>query len=172
VDGFWQHTEQDLELDPAEREPSLGSLDAHMNQEQWAAGDCLDRERGPGDGDCDDDEENGDWEPGEDDEPEHEEPSLSPCGSGVGSTQNYGVIDGECGGYGGDKRDDAIRSRLKAHASMPVPIAGPPPARNVDVVPEIFLSTGNRPDGSIEMRNQTTGETGVWKLLKRDGEAL
>jgi hypothetical protein len=159
----------DFELDEADSEPSLGSLDGEMNQERWANGDRLDRERGIGVGDCDDDEENGDREPGEDDEPEHLEPNLSPCGPAVGSSQNWGVIDGECNGYGRDKRDDAIRSRLKVHASMPVPIADPTPARNVDVVPEIFLPTGNRPGGLIEMKNQTTGETGVWKLLPRHG---
>jgi hypothetical protein len=163
----------DLELDEADSEPSLGSCDGKMNQEHWADGDRLDRERGEKAGDCDDDEDSHDRESDTSDyEPEHEEPNLSPCGFGVGSTQNWGVIDGECGGYGRDKRDDAIRSRLKAHASMPVPIAGPPPARNVDVVPEIFLPTGNRPGGLIEMKNQTTGETGVWRLIHEAGKAV
>jgi hypothetical protein len=48
VGDTWQFTGADLELEPAEHEPSLGSLDGEMNQERWAAGDRLYRERGEG----------------------------------------------------------------------------------------------------------------------------
>jgi hypothetical protein len=41
---LWDPPEVDAEQDDAETEPSLGSLDQHNNQEQWAAGDPRDLE--------------------------------------------------------------------------------------------------------------------------------
>ena len=38
----------DTEIDGADAEPALGSLDQHDNQEQWAAGDRRDREQDGG----------------------------------------------------------------------------------------------------------------------------
>lgn len=156
VGDTWQHADQDLELDPSEHEPSLGSLDGEINQERWATGDRLDRERGEGGADCDDDE------PDHDNEPEPLEPSLSSVTGAdhVTFTEHY---EGEEAGYMHNPADAAIRAKLRLQLGIKTP------RQSMEIVPEVVLAGPSRPDGKFEMVNQTTGKSYLWQPLPRNG---